>query len=105
MYTRKSTEEGLEQEFNSLDAQRESAEAFIVSQRHEGWEAVTESYDDGGFTGGNMERPALKRLLADIKAGKIDCVIVYKVDRLSRSLMDFARIIEIFDSQQYRSSA
>ncbi len=93
-------EEGLEQEFNSLDAQRESAEAFIVSQRHEGWEAVTESYDDGGFTGGNMERPALKRLLADIKAGKIDCVIVYKVDRLSRSLMDFARIIEIFDSQQ-----
>ena len=99
IYTRKSTEEGLEQEFNSLDAQRESAEAFIVSQRHEGWEAVTESYDDGGFTGGNMERPALKRLLADIKAGKIDCVIVYKVDRLSRSLMDFARIIEIFDSQ------
>lgn len=99
IYTRKSTEEGLEQEFNSLDAQRESAEAFIVSQRHEGWEAVAESYDDGGFTGGNMERPALKRLLADIKAGKIDCVIVYKVDRLSRSLMDFARIIEIFDSQ------
>ncbi len=99
IYTRKSTEEGLEQEFNSLDAQRESAEAFIVSQRHEGWEAVAESYDDGGFTGGNMERPALKRLLVDIKAGKIDCVIVYKVDRLSRSLMDFARIIEIFDSQ------
>jgi site-specific DNA recombinase len=98
IYTRKSTEEGLEQEFNSLDAQRESAEAFIVSQRHEGWEAVAESYDDGGFTGGNMERPALKRLLADIKAGKIDCVIVYKVDRLSRSLMDFARIIEVFDS-------
>ena len=100
IYTRKSTEEGLDQEFNSLDAQRESAEAFIVSQRHEGWEAVAESYDDGGFTGGNMERPALKRLLADIKAGKIDCVIVYKVDRLSRSLMDFARIIEIFDSQR-----
>ncbi len=100
IYTRKSTEEGLDQEFNSLDAQRESAEAFIVSQRHEGWEAVAECYDDGGFTGGNMERPALQRLLADIKAGKIDCVIVYKVDRLSRSLMDFARIIEIFDSQQ-----
>ena len=100
IYTRKSTEEGLDQEFNSLDAQRESAEAFIVSQRHEGWEAVAESYDDGGFTGGNMERPALKRLMKDIEAGKIDCVIVYKVDRLSRSLMDFARIIEIFDSQR-----
>jgi len=100
VYTRKSTEEGLDQEFNSLDAQRESAVAFIASQKNEGWELVTQSHDDGGFTGGNMERPALKRLLDDIQAGKIDCVIVYKVDRLSRSLMDFARIIEIFDSQQ-----
>jgi site-specific DNA recombinase len=98
IYTRKSTEEGLEQEFNSLDAQRDSAEAYVASQKHEGWEVVTQAYDDGGFTGGNMERPALKRLLADIEAGKIDCVIVYKVDRLSRSLLDFTRIIETFDS-------
>ena len=85
IYTRKSTEEGLEQEFNSLDAQRESAEAFIRSQAHEGWTCLPERYDDGGFTGGNMERPALQRLLADIRAGKIDCVISCKVDRLSRS--------------------
>jgi site-specific DNA recombinase len=84
IYTRKSTEEGLEQEFNSLDAQRESGEAFIASQRHEGWELIPQHYDDGGFTGGNMDRPALKRLLADIAAGKVDCVVVYKVDRLSR---------------------
>ena len=82
VYTRKSTEEGLEQEFNSLDAQRESAEAFIRSQTHEGWTCLPERYDDGGFTGGNMERPALQRLLADIQAGKIDCVVTYKVDRL-----------------------
>src|SRR5262245_45546647 len=79
VYTRKSMEEGLEQEFNSLDAQRESGEAFIASQQHEGWTCLPEHYDDGGFTGGNMERPALKRLLADIEAGKIDCVVVYKV--------------------------
>jgi len=97
IYTRKSTEEGLEQEFNSLDAQREAAEAFITSQRHEGWVARPERYDDGGFTGGNMERPALKRLLADIEAGGVDCVVVYKVDRLSRSLLDFARIMEVFE--------
>lgn len=97
VYTRKSTDEGLDQEFNSLDAQRESGEAFIKSQVHEGWVPVADQYDDGGFTGGNMERPALRRLMADIEAGKIDCVVVYKVDRLSRSLMDFARIVEIFD--------
>jgi len=97
IYTRKSTDEGLEQEFNSLDAQRESAEAFIRSQQHEGWVCLPDRYDDGGFTGGNMERPALKRLLADIEAGEIDCVVVYKVDRLSRSLLDFARIMETFE--------
>src|SRR5438477_8161893 len=84
IYTRKSTEEGLEQEFNSLDAQRESAEAFIRSQAGEGWTCLSERYDDGGFTGGTMDRPALRRLMADIEAGKIDCVVVYKVDRLSR---------------------
>jgi hypothetical protein len=97
IYTRKSTEEGLDQDFNSLDAQREAAEAFIASQRHEGWVAVEGRYDDGGFTGANMERPALARLLADIEAGRVDTVIVYKVDRLSRSLMDFSRIIGLFD--------
>jgi site-specific DNA recombinase len=97
IYTRKSTEEGLEQEFNSLDAQRESAEAFIKSQESLGWQCLPDHYDDGGFTGGNMDRPALQRLLADIEAGRIDCVVVYKVDRLSRSLMDFARIIETFE--------
>jgi hypothetical protein len=90
IYTRKSSEEGLEQEFNSLDAQRESAEAYIASQRGEGWVAVPVRYDDGGYTGGNTDRPALQRLLADIEAGRIDCVVVYEVDRLSRSLMDFA---------------
>ena len=98
IYTRKSTEEGLEQEFNTLDAQRESGEAMIKSQQHEGWTCLPQHYDDGGFTGGNMDRPALKRLLADIQAGKIDCVVVYKVDRLSRSLLDFARILEIFET-------
>jgi site-specific DNA recombinase len=97
IYTRKSTEEGLEQEFNSLDAQRESAEAFIRSQTHEGWTCLPDRYDDGGFTGGNMERPALQRLLADIQAGKVDCVVTYKVDRLSRSLLDFARMMETFE--------
>jgi site-specific DNA recombinase len=97
IYTRKSTEEGLEQEFNSLNAQRESGEAYIKSQSHEGWECLPGHYDDGGFTGGNMERPALKRLLADIEAGRIDCVVVYKVDRLSRSLLDFARMMESFE--------
>ena len=97
IYTRKSTEEGLEQEFNSLDAQRESAEAFIRSQVNEGWTCLPERYDDGGFTGGNMERPALQRLLTDIQAGKIDLVCSYKVDRLSRSLLDFAKMMETFE--------
>lgn len=97
IYTRKSTEEGLEQEFNSLDAQRESGEAYIKSQASEGWVCVPDRYDDGGFTGGNMDRPAVKRLMADIEAGKVDCVVVYKVDRLSRSLLDFARMMETFD--------
>jgi site-specific DNA recombinase len=97
IYTRKSSEEGLAQEFNSLDAQRESAEAYIISQRHAGWTAVAEHYDDGGYTGANLDRPALERLLADIEAGSIDCVMVYKVDRLSRSLLDFARLMGIFE--------
>ena len=97
IYTRKSCEEGLELEFNSLHAQRESAEAFIASQQHEGWECLPEQYDDGGFSGGSLDRPALNRLLEDIKSGKIDCVVVYKVDRLSRSLLDFSRIMETFD--------
>ena len=92
-----SCEEGLELEFNSLHAQRESAEAFIKSQHHEGWTCNPEQYDDGGFSGGSIDRPALNRLLADIEAGKVDCVVVYKVDRLSRSLMDFSRIMETFD--------
>jgi site-specific DNA recombinase len=97
VYTRKSTEEGLDQEFNSLDAQREAAEAYIASQQHQGWIALPERYDDGGFSGGNLDRPALKRLLENITAGKIDSVLVYKIDRLSRSLLDFARIMEIFE--------
>ena len=97
IYTRKSTEEGLEQEFNSLDAQRESAEAYIASQRREGWICLPTRYDDGGFTGGNMDRPALQRLLADIEDGKVDCIVVYKVDRLSRSLIDFARIMDVLE--------
>jgi site-specific DNA recombinase len=100
IYTRKSTEEGLEQEFNSLDAQRESGEAYITAQKHEGWTGLPDRYDDGGFSGGTIERPALKRLLADIEAGKVDCVVVYKVDRLSRSLMDFARIMQVFDAKK-----
>jgi site-specific DNA recombinase len=100
IYTRKSNEEGLEQEFNSLDAQRESGEAYIASQKNEGWECLAEHYDDGGFSGGNMDRPAVARLMADIKAGKVDCVVVYKVDRLSRSLLDFAKIMEVFDQHK-----
>ncbi len=100
IYTRKSTEEGLQQEFNSLDAQREAGEAFIKSQANEGWTCLPDRYDDGGFTGGNLERPAVQRLLADIAAGKVDCVVVYKVDRLSRSLLDFAKMMEVFDRQR-----
>jgi site-specific DNA recombinase len=99
IYTRKSSEEGLEQEFNSLEAQREACEAYIRSQRHEGWASARTRYDDGGFSGGNIERPALQRLLADIGSGRIDIVVVYKVDRLTRSLADFAGLVEIFDAQ------
>src|SRR6201747_884739 len=97
IYTRKSTEEGLEQDFNTLDAQREAAESFIRSQKHEGWVAVEKLYDDGGFTGANMDRPALKLLLADIAMGEVNCVVVYKVDRLTRSLLDFSRIMDVLD--------
>jgi site-specific DNA recombinase len=97
VYTRKSTEEGLEQEFNSLDAQRESCEAFVVSQKAEGWTLAPDRYDDGGFSGGTLERPALRRLLADVEAGRVDIIVVYKIDRLSRSLMDFAKLVEIFE--------
>lgn len=97
IYTRKSTEEGLDMEFNSLDAQREAGESYITSQRHEGWTLVPDYYDDGGFSGGSMERPALKKLMRDIENGQIDVVVVYKVDRLSRSLSDFAKLIDLFD--------
>lgn len=97
IYTRKSSEEGLEQDFNSLDAQREACEAYIASQKHEGWAVIPTLYDDGGFSGGTLERPALKMLLADIEARKIDAVVIYKVDRLTRSLSDFAKIVEVFD--------
>jgi DNA invertase Pin-like site-specific DNA recombinase len=99
IYTRKSSEEGLEQSFNSLHAQREACEAYVLSQKHEGWHVLSAKYDDGGFSGGNMERPGLKKLLDDIAAGKIDTVVVYKVDRLTRSLADFAKIVETFDSK------
>ncbi|HEY0801405.1 MAG TPA: recombinase family protein [Steroidobacteraceae bacterium] len=98
IYTRKSSEEGLEQDFNSLHAQRESCEAYIKSQKHEGWAALPAVYDDGGYSGGSMDRPALKRLLADIKSKSVDVVVVYKVDRLTRSLADFAKIVEVFDA-------
>src|SRR5208282_5813625 len=98
IYTRKSSEEGLDQSFNSLEAQQEACRAFILSQKHEGWTALNTRYDDGGFSGGTMERPALKRLLDDINSGKIETVVVYKVDRLTRSLNDFSKIIEVFDS-------
>jgi site-specific DNA recombinase len=97
IYTRKSTEEGLNQGFNSLDAQHDAAEAYIRSQAGEGWVALPAQYDDGGYTGANMERPALRRLMADSQAGRVDCVVVYKVDRLSRSIRDFAKIMEVFD--------
>lgn len=98
VYTRKSTDEGLDQEFNTLDAQREAAEAFINSQRHEGWVVLPQHYDDGGYSGASMERPALKRLLDDVKANQVDCILCYKVDRLTRSLLDFAKIMEVLDS-------
>jgi site-specific DNA recombinase len=99
VYTRKSSEEGLEQEFNSLHAQREACEAYIRSQRHEGWSCLPQAYDDGGRSGGNLERPALQQLLAEIREGKVDVVVVYKIDRLTRSLADFAKIVETFDAK------
>jgi site-specific DNA recombinase len=100
IYTRKSTEEGLDQDFNSLDAQREACEAYVASQKHEGWAVAPDRYDDGGYTGGNMDRPALKRLLSDVEAGKIDVIVLYKIDRLSRSLLDFTRMIELFERKK-----
>ena len=99
IYTRKSSEEGLEQAFNSLDAQREACEAYIKSQKHEGWALLPDFYDDGGISGGTLERPSLKRLLADIEAGRVDTVVVYKVDRLTRSLADFSKIVGVFDAK------
>ena len=99
IYTRKSSEEGLEQEFNSLQAQREACEAFINSQRHEGWVCLRAAYDDGGFSGATMDRPALQQLLEDITAGRVDTIVVYKIDRLTRSLADFAKIVEILDAK------
>lgn len=97
VYTRKSTDEGLEQEFNTLNAQREACAAFILSQKHEGWQLLPEFYDDGGYSGGNMERPGLRQLMADVESGSVDVIVVYKVDRLSRSLADFAKIVEVLD--------
>src|ERR687889_274926 len=99
IYTRVSTDHGLEQDFNSLDAQREAAAAYVKSQAHEGWRLIKESFDDGGFSGGSLERPAMQRLLAAIRSKLIDVVVVYKVDRLTRSLADFAKMVEIFDAQ------
>jgi len=103
IYTRKSTDEGLDQDFNTLHAQREACEAYITSQRAEGWQALTEQYNDGGYSGGNMDRPALKKLITDIKAGKIQTVVVYKIDRLTRSLMDFSKLVEVFDEYSVRA--
>src|ERR1700734_329370 len=100
IYTRVSTEHGLEQEFNSLDNQREASEAYIKSQAHEGWKLVRTRYDDGGYSGGSMDRPALQRLLDDVRAHRIDVIVVYKVDRLTRSLADFAKLVELFDAHQ-----
>src|SRR6187401_318750 len=99
IYTRKSSEEGLEQTFNSLDAQREACAAFVLSQKHEGWTLLSTLYDDGGYSGGTLDRPALQRLLADIADAKVDVVVVYKIDRLTRSLFDFAKIVEAFDAR------
>src|SRR6202042_2478324 len=100
IYTRVSTEHGLEQEFNSLDNQREASEAYIKSQAHEGWKLIRTRYDDGGYSGGSLERPALERLLDDVRAHRIDVIVVYKVDRLTRSLADFAKLVELFDAHQ-----
>ena len=100
VYTRVSTEHGLEQEFNSLDNQREASEAYVKSQAHEGWKLIRTHYDDGGYSGGSMDRPALQRLLDDVRARRIDVIVVYKVDRLTRSLADFAKLVELFDAHQ-----
>src|SRR6476661_4525570 len=99
IYTRKSTEHGLEQEFNSLDAQREACEAYIKSQASQGWKVLPQHYDDPAYSGGNLDRPALKKLLRDIEHGKVDVVVVYKIDRLTRSLSDFAKLVEAFDAR------
>ena len=98
IYTRVSSDSGLEQEFNSLDNQREASEAYIKSQAHEGWKLIRDHYDDGGFSGGSIDRPALQNLLEDVKKGRIDVIVVYKVDRLTRSLADFAKLVELFDA-------
>lgn len=100
IYTRVSTDQGLDQEFNSLDAQREASEAYIKSQAHEGWVCLKDQYDDGGFSGGSMERPALQKLLDDVRNQKLDVIVVYKVDRLTRSLADFAKLVELFDAHE-----
>ena len=100
IYTRKSTDEGLEQDFNSLHAQREACEAFVKSQRHEGWRAIDDPFDDGGYSGGTIERPALARLLDMVRSAKVDVIVVYKVDRLTRSLADFAKMVELFDAHK-----
>jgi site-specific DNA recombinase len=97
IYTRKSTSEGLDQDFSSLDAQREAGESYIASQKNEGWIALLARYDDAGYTGANLERPALQKLIADIKGGRVDCIVVYKVDRLSRSLFGFTQLLELFE--------
>lgn len=97
IYTRKSSEEGLEQDFNSLDAQREACAAYVMSQASEGWKLSDQHYDDGGISGGTLERPALQRLLADVKDGRVDIIVAYKVDRLTRSLLDFAKLVEALD--------
>jgi DNA invertase Pin-like site-specific DNA recombinase len=100
IYTRKSTSEGLEKDFNTLEAQRESASAYIASQKHEGWIELVDQYDDGGFSGGNLNRPALQRLIEDVESGYVDVVVVYKIDRISRSLSDFCKLVEVFEKRK-----
>jgi DNA invertase Pin-like site-specific DNA recombinase len=104
IYTRKSTEHNLDLAFNSLDAQREACEAYVKSQAHEGWRLIADHYDDGAFSGASLDRPALQTVLADVRSGKINIVVVYKVDRLTRSLADFAKLVELFDQHGFRSS-
>ena len=100
IYTRKSTDEGLEKEFNTLEAQREAGENFVMSMKHQGWVILPDHYDDGGYSGGNLKRPALKRLMADVEKGKVDMIVVYKIDRLTRSLLDFAQLVQTFEKHQ-----